>query len=221
LAGLQKLSCWCVDPQAVRLHLPAMRILNTSLILLALTTTASAQQVRLGARIGATWSSTLMKDVIIAPITVKAGIAPTLALSASIPGGRKYRLGLEAVFSTASVKATENGIDTDLGSLRTASLLLGAEGPLMVRDFYFRIGVGLLKYLPSEKTGIFQQGGPTRIIGNFTAEYRKSLRPGWEWVVAARYGLSSFTTKELQSRGFTRSQAVHRAGLEVGVVKDF
>ena len=30
-----------------------------------------------------------------------------------------------------------------------------------------------------------------------------------------------FTTKELQSRGFTRSQAIHRVALEVGVVKDF
>ncbi|HEV8125683.1 MAG TPA: hypothetical protein VGP80_15655 [Gemmatimonadales bacterium] len=199
-----------------------MRILNiTTLITIALATTVSAQQVRLGARLGATWSSTLMKDVVVSPISVKAGIAPTLALSASIPSGRKYRLGLETVFTTASVKATENGVDTDLGSLRTATILLAAEGPLMVRDFYFRIGVGLMKYLPSEKTGIFQQGGPTRITGNFTAEYRKDLHPGWEWVAAARYGLSSFTTKELQSRGFTRSQAIHRVGLEVGVVKDF
>lgn len=199
-----------------------MRILKTTtLITIALATTASAQQVRLGVRLGATWSSTLMKDAIVAPITVKSGIAPTLALSASIPSGKKYRLGVETVFSTASVKATENGVDTDLGSLRTATLLLAAEGPLMVRDFYFRIGVGLLKYLPSEKTGIFQQGGPTRITGNFTAEYRKTLRPGLEWVAGVRYGLSGFTTKELQSRGFTRSQAVHRVALEVGVVKDF
>lgn len=199
-----------------------MRILKTtSLIVVVLATSVSAQQVRVGARLGATWSSTLMKDIIVNPITVKAGIAPTLALSASISTGRQYRIGLETVFSTASVKATENGAESDLGSLRTATIMLAAEGPLMVRDFYFRIGVGLLKYLPSEKTGIFQQGGPTRIAGNFTAEYRKSLRPGLNWVVAARYGLSSFTTKELESRGFTRNQAIHRIGLEVGVVKDF
>lgn len=199
-----------------------MRILKTTmLIAVTLATSASAQQVRVSARLGATWSSTLMKDIVVNPITVKAGIAPTLALSASIPTGRKYRLGLETVVSTTSVKATENGAETDLGSLRSATLLLTAEGPLMVRDFYFRIGVGLLKYLPSEKTGIFQQGGPTRITGNLTAEYRRSLRPGWDGIAAVRYGLSSFTTKELESRGFTRSQAIHRVGLEVGVAKDF
>ncbi len=187
----------------------------------ALATAASAQQVRIGARLGATWSSTLMKDVIVNPITVKAGIAPTLALTASIPSGKKYRIGLEAVFSTASVTAKENGTTTDQGSLRTATLMLAADGPLMVRDFYFRVGVGFLKYLPSDKTGIFLQGGPARITGNFTAEYRRILRPGWYGMGAIRYGLSSFTTKELQSRGFTRSQVVHRVGLELGVAKDF
>ncbi|MEP7325930.1 MAG: hypothetical protein ABI836_08285 [Gemmatimonadota bacterium] len=192
-----------------------------SVMTFALATAASAQQVRIGARLGATWSSTLMKDVIVNPITVKAGIAPTLALTASIPSGKKYRIGLEAVFSTASVKAKESGTTTDLGSLRTAALMLAADGPLMVRDFYFRIGVGFLKYLPSDKTGIFLQGGSARITGNFTAEYRRILRPGWYGMGAIRYGLSSFTTKELQSRGFTRSQVVHRVGLELGVAKDF
>lgn len=212
----------CVDRWAVRLHLPAMRTLKTTaIILLTLASSATAQQVRLSARLGATWSSKLMEDVILNPIRVKAGIAPTLALSASIPTGKKYRLGLETILTTSSVKATENGAETDLGSLRTATFLLSAEGPLMIRDFHFRIGVGLIKYLPSEKTGIFQQGGPTRITGNLTAEYRKNLRPGLQWVAAARYGLHGFTTKELESRGFTRTQAIHRVGLEVGVVKDF
>ena len=199
-----------------------MRIVkSTALMLLLFPTAALAQQVRVGARLGATWSSTLLQDVIVNPITVKSGIAPTLALAASIPTGKKYRVGLEGVFSTASVTAKENGVDTDLGSLRTASLMATAEGPLMVQDFYFRIGVGMLKYLPSEKVGIFQQGGPTRLTGNFTVEYRRTLGSGWEWVAAARYGRLGFTTKELQSRGFSRSQAVHRAGLEAGAARTF
>lgn len=188
---------------------------------LAAASTLPAQQVRVGARLGATWTSTLLEDVIVSPIKVKAGIAPTLSLTASIPVGARYRMGLEGVFSTGSVHATENGQETDLGSLRTGSLMLMAEGPLMVKDFFWRAGVGVIKYLPSEKEGIFLQGGPSRLAGNFTVEYRRVIRTGWEGIGALRYGYQSFMTDELKSRGFTRAQAVHRVGLEAGVARYF
>lgn len=193
----------------------------TAFLLLTLASAAAAQQVRLGARLGATWSSTLMEDVIITPIRVKAGIAPTLSLSATIPTGKQYRLGLETILTTGSLSATDNGAETDLGSLRTATFMITAEGPIMIRDVFFRLGVGMIKYLPSEKTGIFLQGGPARITGTLAAEYRRLLRPGLNLVVGGRYGLHGFTTKELEARGFTRTQAIHRVSLEVGVIRDF
>lgn len=211
----------CVDRHPVRLHFPPMRS-HTLLVILALAGSSSTQaQVRLSARLGATWSSKLATDEIVEPIDVKAGIGPTLSVNASIPSGRKYRVGLETMFSTGSVKATENGSDTDLGSLRTASLLLTAEGPLMIRGVFWRVGVGFIKYLPSEKEGLFRQGGPTRLMGTFTAEYRKPLSPGWEGLASLRYGFHQFTTKELQAAGFSRAQSVHRVGLEVGVARYF
>ena len=181
----------------------------------------TAAQVRLGGRLGATWSSTLVEDEIGTPIEVEAGIAPTLTLNATIPTGKKYRIGLETSFSTSGLDVTDDLGTTDLGSLRTASIQVVAGGPAMVQGFFWQAGIGFLKYLPSEKEGLFRQGGPARILGTFTVEYRRVLRPGWEWMVAAKYGLHQFITKELESRGFSRAQMVHRVGLEAGVARYF
>ena len=183
---------------------------------------SATAQVRLTARLGATWSSSLVKDQIVAsPITVKPGIAPTLSLGASMPWGRKYRLGLDALITTGSVDAAEPGITTDLGSLRTAAIMLTAEGPAMVKSVRWRVGVGLLKYLPSEKQGLFRDGGPSRVVGGVGAEYVRPWKPGWEWVAGLRYAYHQFTTAALKARGFSQTQDVHRVWLEVGVARYF
>jgi hypothetical protein len=190
-------------------------------ILLAAIPVALPAQVRAAARLGGTWSSTLAEDEIGTPITVKTGIAPTLTLGATFPAGRKYRIGLETILSTSSVEADDQIMTTDLGSIRTLTLNLTGGGPAMVRGVFWQAGVGIIKYLPGDKDGVFRQGGPGRIIGSFLVEYRRPLRPGWEWTVGARYAFHQFITKEMESRGFSRPQAVHRAGLEVGVARYF
>ena len=197
-----------------------MRISPLVVFLAAIPATVTAQ-VRASARLGATWSSTLAEDEIGTPITVKTGIAPTLTLAATIPTGKKYRLGLETILSTSSVEADDQITTTDLGSLRTLTLNLTGGGPAMVRGVFWQAGVGFIKYLPGDKEGLFRQGGPGRIIGSFLVEYRRQLRPGWEWTVGARYAFHQFITKEMESRGFSRPQAVHRVGLEVGVARYF
>jgi hypothetical protein len=197
-----------------------MRILPFLLCLAAIPAALPAQ-IRGSARLGGTWSSTLAEDEIGTPITVKTGIAPTLTLAASIPTGKKYRLGLETILSTSSVEADDQVTTTDLGSIRTLTLSLTGGGPAMVKGVFWQAGVGFIKYLPGDKEGLFRQGGPGRIIGSFLVELRRPLRPGWEWTVGARYAFHQFITKEMESRGFSRPQAVHRAGLEVGVARYF
>ena len=198
-----------------------MRIFSLTILLAIGGSIALPAQVRVAGRLGGTWSSTLVEDQIGTPIAVKTGIAPTLSLGASIPSGKKYRLGLEALLSTSSAKAEDDNGTTDLGSVRTATLLITAGGPAMIAGFHWQVGLGLIKYFPGDKEGLFRQGGPGRITGTLLAEYRRELKPGWEWTVGARYGLHQFITKELESRGFSRPQSVHRVGLEVGVARYF
>lgn len=197
-----------------------MRI-SVLVALLVASPIALTAQIRASAKLGGTWSSTLVEDEIGTPITVKTGIAPTLTLAASIPTGKKYRIGLETVLSTSSIEADDQATTTDLGSVRTLTLNLTGGGPAMLHGVFWQAGVGFIKYLPGDKEGLFRQGGPGRIIGSFLVEYRRALRPGWEWTVGARYAFHQFITKEMESRGFSRPQAVHRAGLEVGVARYF
>jgi hypothetical protein len=197
-----------------------MRTLSLLLGLAALPAVLPAQ-IRASARLGGTWSSTLAEDEIGTPITVKTGIAPGLALGVSIPTGRKYRLGLETILTTSSVEADDQTTTSDLGGVRTLTVNVTGGGPAMIRGVHWQAGVGFIKYLPGDREGIFRQGGPGRIIGSFLVEYRRPLRPGWEWTVGARYAFHQFITKELESRGFTRPQAVHRASLEAGVARYF
>ena len=182
----------------------------------------AAAQVRGSVRLGATWTSALVKDQIVAsPITVKTGLAPTLTIGASLPSGKRYRIGMEALFTTSSLRAQEPGQTGDLGSLRTATLLLTAEGPTMVSHLHWRAGIGLIKYLPSDHVGLFQLGGPTRFIGSIGAEYVRPWKPGWEWLAGIRYSYHGFSTATLAARGFSQSESVHRVWLEAGVARYF
>ncbi len=205
----------------VRLHLEPMKI-PLFLVTTILVTASSAQaQIRVSGRLGAVWSSKLSTDQIVEPIDVKAGIGPSLALGLSIPSGKRFRLGLEAALSTSSVKASAPSGESDLGSLRTASILITAEGPLMASGLYWRAGAGILKYLPSRKEGLFQQGGSARLTGSLAVEYRRLLSPLWEGTAGVRYSLHQFTTRQLEASGFSRGQAVHRVGVELGAARYF
>ena len=54
-----------------------------------------------------------------------------IALGATLPiGTQGYRVGLEGTLASGKFHSSESGSDTDLGTLRTATLQLGLEGPL-------------------------------------------------------------------------------------------
>ena len=60
---------------------------------------------------------------------VRQSLAPTLALGVSLPFAPDYRAGLEAGLITSSgFHSSEGGTETDLGTLRTGSILLDLGG---------------------------------------------------------------------------------------------
>ena len=106
-----------------------------TILFLALLLPASASglhaQLEYHARVGAVGASTLLRDVIVDEITVRQSIAPMLALGASLPiGTQGYRVGLDGTLVSGKFHSRESGSNTDLGTLRTATLQLGLEGPL-------------------------------------------------------------------------------------------
>jgi hypothetical protein len=192
-----------------------------TILCLALLLPASASglhaQLEYHARVGAVGASTLLRDLIVNEISVRQSIAPMIALGATLPiGPLGYRVGLEGTLASGKFHSSESGSDTDLGTLRTATMLLGVEGPLF-RAFRWHAGVGGIKYWPADEEGIFRAGGKTRFLAGGGVDYRRPVLPKWDLMTTLSYDFHRFTTDELEARGFALTQGVSRIALSVGL----
>lgn len=177
-----------------------------------------AAQTDYYARVGAIGATKLSRDAIAAEIEVRQSIAPMVAVGASVPIAPRYRAGLEATFASGGYHAEENGAETDLGTLRTASLLLGLEGPV-APALRWRAGLGGLLYWPSDDTGIFLQGNEARFLAGAGLDYRRAVLPAWDLMASVRYDYHRFISGELERRGFAQAQAVSRVSLSLGLAR--
>jgi hypothetical protein len=170
------------------------------------------------ARLGLTFATRLVTDNIVQDIHTRQSLAPTLVLGASLPIAPAYKAGLEATLTTSGYHSTEGGVDTDLGTVRTGSVLLGLEGPVWRRVFW-RTGIGLISYWPAEETGIFLRGGTTRFLAGAGVDFRPPLLANWDLMVSLRYDFHRFATDELDARGFTGTQGVQRLSASIGLAR--
>jgi hypothetical protein len=186
-------------------------------LLLPARASALPAQVEYHARVGALGASTLLRDLIVNKITVRQSIAPMIALGASLPiGPLGYRVGLEGTLASGKFHSSESGSDTELGTLRTATLQLGVEGPLF-RAFRWHAGAGGIKYWPADEEGIFRAGGTTRFLAGAGVDYRRPVLPKWDLMTTLNYDFHRFATGELETRGFGQTQGVSRVALSVGL----
>jgi hypothetical protein len=190
----------------------------TPVLLLAAGAGALHAQTDYYARVGAVGASTLVRDVLVTEILVRQSIAPMLAMGASLPLSPSSRVGLEATLASGGFDAEQEGSESDLGTLRTASLLLGLDGPIR-GSLRWRLGLGGILYWPSEDAGIFLEGGPVRFLAGAGLDWRKPVMTSWDFMVSGRYDFHRFTTDELERRGFTQAQAVSRVSLSVGLAR--
>jgi hypothetical protein len=186
-------------------------------LLLPAGVTSLPAQVEYHARLGVVGANKLVRDVIVDEIGVRQSIAPMLALGASMPlGARGYRVGLEGTLASGKFHSSESGSDTDLGTLRTATLQLSLDGPLY-RALRWRVNAGGIKYLPADDEGIFREGGTTRFLAGGGVDYRRPVLPHWDLMASLGYDFHRFSTDELKARGFSQTQTVSRISLSVGL----
>ena len=171
------------------------------------------------ARGGATWSSNIVQDRILADtIATQPGIGVTLVAGGGVVAFPRYLVDLELQFTTGSYTATTNEQEkNDLGTLRTLSATIGLNGPLPSPYFRWRASMGVLNYLPKDQSGIFLRGGPLDFLIGAGLDYRRRVSGSLDLMVSLRYDFHRFTTDELQAQGFSQTQQVHRVGLTVGV----
>lgn len=200
----------------LRTRLP---LLLASVMSLLGTVRGSAQtSLRLSA--GATMSTPLVRDELGGPITVKAAVAPTIALAVAHPVGHGYRMMLEGSVGSSTLKVTDNGTDDELGSLRTLGLNVLLDGPIR-NTLRWQAGAGALLYKPANKQGIFLSDSPTRWLLALGASWSRTLRGDFELILNARYDYSTFTTKQLDRIGYSQFTTIQRGSLFAGVERRF
>jgi hypothetical protein len=170
------------------------------------------------ARLGVTVATKLLADDVIEEIETHQDLAPTLAFGATLPIAPTYSAGLEATITSSGYHSSEEDVETDLGTLRTGTLVLNLDGPVW-RRINWRAGLGLIRYWPAEDEGIFLRGGSTRFLAAAGVDYRPELMSQWDLMVSLRYDFHRFTTEELEARSFTGSQGVQRVSLSLGLAR--
>jgi hypothetical protein len=193
-------------------------ILLLSLLMPTIKVSVAQSQADYYARLGLTFATKLLRDVVIQEIETKQSLAPTLALGAALPIAPTYNAGLEATLTTSGYHSSEGNQDTHLGTLRTGSILLGLDGPIS-STFRWRAGVGLIRYWAAEENGIFIRGGSTRFLTGAGLDYRPRLLTKWDLMLSLRYDFHRFTTPELVARRFTGGQGVQRISASVGLAR--
>jgi hypothetical protein len=176
----------------------------------------AAAQVRLTALVGITGSSALVKDQVIEPIEVKPALAPTLFLSASLPVAKTLRASLDLSYGTSTANITEGGSDAgDAGSLGAFTAAASLVGAISSR-LSWRLSLGVLQYMPSDKQGIFADGVPLAALFGAGLDYQHPFSDRWSGVLGIRYDYHRFSTSALEAAGFVGSQQVSRLGLALG-----
>jgi hypothetical protein len=193
-----------------------MRLLTTTLALAALLPAALAGQARYSASFGLTGGTKLSKDRIFQEIRITQQLAPTITLGASLPVSPRERAGLEVALGFGKSQVKEPGFPTlDGPSYRMLGVTAGVDGPLL-GPLRYRFGAGLVKYMASRE-GIFRQGAPLLLVLTLGSDYHVYTSGTVGLVARLRYDYQRFSTDELRSAGFTRTQDVHRIGLGLGI----
>lgn len=193
-----------------------MRLITTTLALAALLPAALAGQARYSIGFGAMGGTKLAADRIFQDISISQRVTPTVTLGASLPVSARERAGLEITLGFGKTRIKEAGFGTvDGDSYKTLGFTAGVDGP-MLGPLRYRFGAGLMKYL-ADKEGIFRQGGPLLLTLTLGSDYRIFTSGKMGLAARLRYDYQRFSTDELRSAGFARTQDVHRVGLGLAI----
>ena len=196
-----------------------MRQYFPALLGLLLAVPAGAQTaVRVTA--GLTGGSALVSDILDGPISLGTGLTPTLTAAVAHPIGGGYRGLLEARIGRGALKVDDDGTTDDLDNLTTIGVMLLVEGPFAA-GLRWEAGAGLLSYRPSARAGVFSQGGPSPWMIGGGLSWSRPIGNTMRFVANGRYDFHQFRTKQLESRGYTQFQTVHRVGVGIGVERSF
>jgi|SRR5881628_662821 len=175
-------------------------------------------QLSLRPSLGLRYTSTMVRDTIVEPLTVRPALAPTLALTVTTPLERGWAGQATLDFSTSGLQRHDaDGTTADLGRVSTLAFSVGVRRGV-APGLSAAAGAGGLKYFPANHTGIFRQGaGSIAGLGVVTVEYAPAAAARYGLAAQVRYDVHRFITPALQREGFDSPRTVHRVALAVRV----
>jgi hypothetical protein len=173
-------------------------------------------QLALEISAGVRYTSTLVHDSIVRGFDVRPALAPTVAVTVATPLERGWAAQVTLDFSTSELTRHDvDGSSVALGRVSTAAFTVGLKRRLPA-GFCARIGVGGLKYIPSDHSGIFRLGsGPIAGLGALALGHALPLGKRYGFAVEARYDVHPFMTQALRDEGFDSPRLVHRVALTI------
>ena len=171
-------------------------------------------QISIRAGLGARFSTALVKDSIVVPISLKPGVGPALQLSVRDDFQGPWTGDVTLDLTPTPLKREESGTTFDAGSFTGIALTLGLRREIQER-WAARLGIGGLIY-STENSGVFQQGNggifPLIALGG---SYAPSFGAKHRVEVGLHYDVHRFMTPALRSTGFPNPRPVHRLALTV------
>jgi hypothetical protein len=160
---------------------------------------------------GVVWSSPLVRDEIVAPLTVAPQIAPSVSLGASLPLDARDRLGIRFGWARSDLVRTEQDETTAILPLTVWSGSVVLER-LLSRQVAGEARLGGLKYAPGGDANgtIFQDDAPFAPLLGLGVRAWQPI--GGRVVIGLQlaYDFHRFETQALKSGGFTSARSVHR-----------
>ena len=200
---------WAVGPTAGR------TLLALGVLLTAHPPDRLSAQISIHVSAGARYTSTLVHDSLgIDAIATRPRIGPAFTAGVSTPLEERWSVEALLDFSTSGLESSFDGATTDLGTLGTLAFAVVVQrsitGPLAAR-----VGIGVLKELPSEDQGIFRSGaGTPAALATLGVAYRLPITMRYGLALDARYDAHRFSTPALAEVGF-EPRWVHRVAVAV------
>ena len=172
-------------------------------------------QVSLHATVGARYSTPLVHDSIVAPVDVQPAIGPALRLSLGEGSSSVWTPNVNLDVSWASLRSHEGGATEEFNSITTLAMTVGVRRKV-VQGLTAGADLGILKYLPSEESGLFRSGSGVEALVGLGLYWTPAAARAHDIGLSLRYDVHQFTTQALHDEGFTNPQLVHRVSLAVG-----
>ena len=172
-------------------------------------------QIALTVSAGVRYSTVLVSDVLVTPLTVRPALAPALTVSAALPLDPPWNVAAVLDVSTSEVqREDEGGGPVPITHLTTAALGVGL-GRSLKTWLSGSIRFGVLKYFPSEDVGLFQNGGPFFPFAQAALDVVPPVVSRFGLGFEVRADVHKFITDALRVEGFSDSRVVERLALGV------